>query len=75
MFLVINKSKILSYILAICTVVVLFMLATTEENNEMISTSANIISTNTLNTLNQDNYSNQENYIDNNVNKNIDNIV
>ena len=75
MFLVINKSKILSYILEICTVVVLFMLATTEENNEMISTSANIISTNTLNTLNQDNYSNQENYIDNNVNKNIDNIV
>lgn len=75
MFLVINKSKILSYILAICTVVVLFMLATTEENNEMISTSANIINTNTLNTLNQDNYSNQENYIDNNVNKNIDNIV
>ena len=75
MFLVINKSKILSYILAICTVVVLFMLATTEENNEMISTSANIISTNTLNTLNQYNYSNQENYIDNNVNKNIDNIV
>lgn len=75
MFLVINKSKILSYILAICTVVVMFMLATTEENNEMISTSANIISTNTLNTLNQDNYSNQENYIDNNVNKNIDNIV
>ena len=75
MFLVINKSKILSYILAICTVVVLFMLATTEENNEMISTSANIISTNALNTLNQYNYSNQENYIDNNVNKNIDNIV
>lgn len=59
MFLVINKSKILSYILAICTVVVLFMLATIEKNDEIISTSANVITTNTLN---------QENYIANSIN-------
>ncbi len=43
MFFVINKSKILSYIIAVCTVVILFMLASTGNNYETIQTSTNTV--------------------------------
>ena len=44
MFFVIDKSKILSYVVAICTVVVLSMLASGGKNeNSAVQTSANVI--------------------------------
>ena len=44
MFFVIDKSKILSYVIAICTVVILFMLASGgEKANDIVPTSANAI--------------------------------
>ncbi len=43
MFYVINKSKIYSYLIAICTVVILFVAATTI--NDVASPSGNIIET------------------------------
>lgn len=63
MFFVIDKSKILSYIVAICTVVLLFMLASGGENtNEILPTSANVIE-NEMNIMinKEDNSLNQEN--------------
>lgn len=46
MFFVIDKSKIFSYIIAICTVVILFVAATglndVSSSNETITTSTNI---------------------------------
>ncbi len=43
MFFVIDKSKILSYVVAICTVVILFMLASGGEETNSITTSANVV--------------------------------
>ena len=61
MFFVIDKSKIISYVLAICTVVILFVAAAglnhTETNNAIV-TSTNAVNTN--------------NTINNNVQKNND---
>ena len=56
MFFVFNKSKIYSYMIALCTVVILFVAAATL--NDMISpntieTSANIIQTNSVNIINR----------------------
>ena len=67
MFFVINKSKILSYLLAICTVVILFMLASgSEDVNNTISTSANILNENIIN---------QNSISDNNTIDNMENNV
>ena len=53
MFFVIDKSKILSYVIAICTVVILFVAATDLNNNSnsqnSIMTSTNSLDINTLN--------------------------
>lgn len=53
MFFVIDKSKILSYVIAICTVVILFVAATGLNNNSdsqnSIMTSTNSLDMNTLN--------------------------
>ena len=43
MFYVFNKSKIYSYLIAICTVVILFVAATTL--NDMVSPSENTLET------------------------------
>lgn len=43
MFYVINKSKIYSYLIALCTVVILFVAATTI--NDMASPSGNVVQT------------------------------
>lgn len=43
MFYVINKSKIYSYLIALCTVAILFVVATTI--NDMASPSGNIVET------------------------------
>lgn len=61
MFLVINKSKILSYIVAICTVIILFMLASNDENMESMTTGANILE-NDVNIQNE-----MSNIIENNI--------
>lgn len=45
MFYVVNKSKIYSYLVALCTVVVLFVAATTI--NDMASSSQNLVETGT----------------------------
>ena len=53
MFFVIDKTKIFSYIIAICTVIILFVAAAGLNNgtdvNETIMTSTNIVSENSLN--------------------------
>ena len=52
MFFVIDKSKIFSYVVAICTVIVLFVAAVgfNESNeNSALSTAANAISSNDIN--------------------------
>lgn len=43
MFYVVNKSKIYSYLIALCTVVILFVAATTI--NDMASPSGNLVET------------------------------
>lgn len=52
MFFVIDKSKIFSYIVAICTVVILFIAAAglnnVTETNNSIMTSTNIVETNNI---------------------------
>ena len=52
MFFVIDKSKIFSYIIAICTVVILFVAAAGLNNasspNDTITTSTNITDANTI---------------------------
>lgn len=59
MFFVIDKSKIVSYVIAICTVVILFVAATglnsTPSNQNSVLTSSNVVEVNNLvnmNTLN-----------------------
>ena len=52
MFFVIDKSKIFSYVVAICTVVVLFLAAAgfnQSSENSVLSTAANAISSNDTN--------------------------
>ena len=51
MFFVIDKSKIFSYVVAICTVIVLFVAAGFNESSEnsVLSTAANAISSNDIN--------------------------
>lgn len=54
MFFVIDKSKIFSYIIAICTVVILFVAAAglndVSSSNETITTSTNITDANIIET-------------------------
>ncbi len=51
MFFVIDKSKIFSYVVAICTVIVLFVAAAgfnESSENSVLSTAANAISSNDI---------------------------
>lgn len=58
MFFVLNKEKIYSYIIAVCTVVILFAVPTIyRKENNSIEVSTNIINEN-LNTNSVDNVSN-----------------
>ncbi len=55
MFLVIDKSKIFSYIVAICTVIILFVAATGLNNmssENSVMTSTNITNVNQVNNIN-----------------------
>ena len=56
MFFVIDKSKIFSYVVAICTVVILFVaaagLSKSSENENAVLTSTNTIYGNELNNVN-----------------------
>lgn len=55
MFFVIDKSKIFSYVIAICTVVILFVAAAGLNNmssENTVPTSTNSIDSNTLNSAN-----------------------
>lgn len=56
MFYVVNKSKIYSYLIALCTVVTLFVAATTI--NDMVSTSGNVVETG-ANVINQNEMNHQ----------------
>ena len=55
MFFVIDKSKIVSYVIAICTVVILFVAATglnsAPSNENSVLTSSNVVEVNTLNSI------------------------
>lgn len=59
MFFVIDKSKIYSYIIAVCTVVILFVAAAGLNNmsNNSLETSSNIVQNNNANLLNEINNS------------------
>ena len=70
MFLVINKNKIYTYIVTICTVVVLFVLSfamLTTDNNTVV-TSGNVINE----MENADSITNIMNKTDNNLGNNMD---
>lgn len=54
MFFVIDKSKIFSYAVAICTVVILFVVAATLDTSNpenVITTSTNIVETNNISNI------------------------
>ena len=54
MFFIVDKSKIFSYVIAICTVVILFVAASglnDMANNKIVETSSNIIQENSVNLL------------------------
>ena len=56
MFFIVDKSKIFSYVIAICTVVILFVAASglnDMANNKIVETSSNIIQENSVNLLNE----------------------
>ncbi len=56
MFFVIDKSKIFSYVTAICTVIILFVAASglnDMANNKIVETSSNITEENKVNFLNE----------------------
>lgn len=60
MFFVIDKSKIFSYVIAICTVVILFVAASglnDMANNKIVETSSNITEGNSMNFFNEVNNS------------------
>lgn len=52
MFYVINKEKVISYIVAVFTVILLYCIATTYDNEQAILT-ANMVSNNTIEIVNQ----------------------
>ena len=52
MFYVINKEKVISYIVAVFTVILLYCIATTYDNEQAIPT-ANMFSNNTIEIVNQ----------------------
>mgnify|MGYP006070744825 FL=1 len=52
MFYVINKEKVISYIVAVFTVILLYCIATTYNNEQAIPT-ANMVSNNTIEIVNQ----------------------
>lgn len=52
MFYVINKEKVSSYIVAVFTVILLYCIATTYDNEQAIPT-ANMVSNNTIEIVNQ----------------------
>lgn len=74
MFFVIDKSKIFSYVIAICTVVILFVAAAglNQENsvNDTLTTSTNITNLNNIN--NVTNSIDRNNSIGNNLTNNIE---
>ena len=75
MFYVFNKSKIYSYLIALCTVVILFVAATTL--NDMVSPSKNMVETGT-NVIEENKVNNKiegekENEMDNKMNSEIKN--
>ena len=70
MFFVIDKSKIFSYVIAICTVVILFVAAANLNN---ISSSENTISTST-NSMNS-NIIDNSNTITNTINNSVMNTI
>lgn len=75
MFYVFNKSKIYSYLIALCTVVILFVAATTL--NDMVSPSKNMVETGT-NVIEENKVNNKiegekENEMDNKMNNEIKN--
>lgn len=56
MFYVVNKSKIYSYLVALCTVVILFVAATTindvaSSSQNLVETSTNVIDRNEINDI------------------------
>ena len=52
MFYVINKEKVISYIVAVFTVILLYCVATTYDTEQAIPT-ANMVSINTIEIVNQ----------------------
>ena len=52
MFYVIDKEKVISYIVAVFTVILLYCIATTYDNEQAIPT-ANMVSNNTIEIVNQ----------------------
>ena len=52
MFYVINKEKVISYIVAVFTVILLYCVATTYDNEQAIPT-ANMVSNNIIKIVNQ----------------------
>ncbi len=52
MFYVINKEKVISYIVAVFTVILLYCIAITYDNEQAIPT-ANMVSNNTIEIVNQ----------------------
>lgn len=74
MFFVIDKSKILSYVIAICTVVILFMLASGGEKlSNTIQTSTNIV-TNQINTTTEQEKNSKVEQV-NAISNKVDNIL
>lgn len=66
MFYVFNKSKIYSYLIALCTVVILFVAATTlndmvSPSKNMVETGTNVVVSNNLNGIEEDNIENSKN--------------
>lgn len=63
MFYVFNKSKIYSYLISVCTVVILFVAATTlndmsSNSKNMIETSTNVVEGNYINGITENNINN-----------------
>ena len=61
MFFVVNKSKIYSYLIALCTVVLLFVAATAlndvaSPSGNIVETGANVVDANNLNNVNSLNH-------------------
>ena len=65
MFMVFNKEKIFSYLISMSTVVLLFVIsfAITKKNDEIIKTSANAITSNMINEIENMNIENNNDLI------------